>query len=388
MSAVAEMLPAARGAAPDAAAPGVVFVTPHKATFFKPLYEAFADAQPQGWRTSVVWPEGHRSEHPQELLTPCAPNLEVRRVAACGFGGRFLPGPGLVGAIDAGNPRLVVIQEYSLFSVGALWSARRRKLPVVVITEVGRSNGHFFSPRTRRWHALCGRFVDGIAAACPAAHDPLSGRALPSVAIYHAVDSRSRRPRPPRHNGPVTFVYLGQLIPRKGLDLWIEAARRLRGAGHENFKLRIIGGGDQRWVQGLVQAAGLEDRTEWCGFLSGAALQDALGTADVFVLPARRDTYAAVVHEAACAGLPLLVSRHAGAADALVRDGENGFVVDPADSRDFAQRMRFMLDARLRARMGVVSREVGEEFSAHRRGAALWHWMRETFLNQPKAAAR
>ena len=115
-------------------------------------------------------------------------------------------------------------------------------------------------------------------------------------------------------------------------------------------------------------------------FSAAPQLREALGTADVFVLPTRQDTYAAVVHEAACLGLPMLVSRHAGAADALVRDGENGFVVDPADARDFAQRMRFLLDARLRLRMGAVSREVGEEFSAHRRGAALWHWMRETFL--------
>lgn len=388
MRATAGIISAANRFALNRTAPGVVFVTPHKATFLRPLYEAFARSQPQGWRTSIVWPESHRSEHPGELLTPCAPNLQVRRVAAGGFGGRFLPGPALARAISTGNPRLVVIHEYSPFSVGALWLARRRRLPVVVLTEVGRSNRHLFSRRTRWWHAVCSRFVDGIAAACPAAHEPVSGRALPSVATYHAVDSRSYRPLPAPHNGPVTFAYLGQLIPRKGLDLWIEAARRLRGAGHENFRLRIIGGGDEVWVRGLARAAGLEDRTEWRGFLSGAVLREALGTADVFVLPTRQDTYAAVVHEAACLGLPLLVSRHAGSAEVLVHDGENGFVVDPEEPREFAQRMRFMLDARLRARMGAVSRRAGEEFSAHRRGAALWQWMREKFLDVPKSAAR
>jgi glycosyltransferase involved in cell wall biosynthesis len=202
------------------------------------------------------------------------------------------------------------------------------------------------------------------------------------------MDSRSYRPPERKPHSAVTFAYLGQLIPRKGLDLWLEAARRLRAAAQENFRLRIIGGGNEAWVRGLVTAAGLEDKTEWSGFLSGAPLREVLGTADVFVLPTRQDTYGAVVHEAACLGLPLLVSRHAGAADALVRDGENGFVVDPADTRDFAQRMRFMLDARLRARMGAASREVGEEFSAHRRGAALWRWMHESFLSGARVGTR
>ena len=94
MSSVAEMLPVANRTVPDGTAPGVVFVTPHKATFFKPLYEAFANAQPRAWRTSIVWPEGHRSEHPQELLTPCASNLEIRRVAAAWFWRQVSAGTG------------------------------------------------------------------------------------------------------------------------------------------------------------------------------------------------------------------------------------------------------------------------------------------------------
>ena len=47
-------------------------------------------------------------------------------------------------------------------------------------------------------------------------------------------------------------------------------------------------------------------------------------TSDVFVLPTLQDTYAAVVHEAACLGLPLLVSKHAGAADDHVHHDVEG----------------------------------------------------------------
>ena len=87
------------------------------------------------------------------------------------------------------------------------------------------------------------------------------------------------------------------------------------------FKLRFIGGGNTVWLDQsrFTRTQGLQNHLECAGFLSGAALRNAMQSADVFVLPTRQDTYGAVVHEAACLGLPLLVSRHAGAAEALVR---------------------------------------------------------------------
>ena len=376
MSAVLENAPPAQAApAGERFAPCVAFVTPHKATYLKPLYESFAAAQPGPWRTLIIWPAEHHSEHPQELLTPSAPNLQIKRVTSRGF----LGGTQLNKALEDAAPSLVVIQEYAAYSLGGLRFARRKKIPVVVVTEVGMANRHFFNLRARLWHSWWSRFVNGIGAACPAAHEPLSRCRLPSVAIYHAVDSRLYSPFPKQKRSDVVFAYLGQLIPRKGLDLWIAAARMLRAGGHENFKLRIIGGGDEAWLRGVIDEAGMADKVEWTGFLSGAALREALGTSDVFVLPTRADTYAAVVHEAACIGLPLLVSRHAGAAEALVRNGENGFVIDPEDTGLFAYRMLLLLDDKLRDRMSDASCATGVEMSAHRRGAALWSWMQQTF---------
>lgn len=361
--------------------PCVAFVTPHKATYLKPLYESFAAAQPNPWRTLIVWPEEHRSEHPQELLTPVAKNLDVRRVVTRGIGGKFFGGRELQKVLSATDPQMIVIQEYSPFSIGGLRFARKRKIPVVVITEVGARNRHLFSRRAQLWHSICSRFVNGIAAACPAAHETISGRKLPSVSIYHAVDSQLYEPLPRQNNGPVIFAYLGQLIPRKGLDLWIAASRKLRDSGREDFKLRIIGGGDDAWLQSVIAAEGMGDKIECCGFLSGAAMREALGTSDVFVLPTRADTYAAVVHEAACLGLPLLVSKHAGAAEALVREDINGHIIDPDDSADFADKMLRLLDGSTRLRMSREARITANQLSAHQRGAALWHWMERTFIN-------
>jgi glycosyltransferase involved in cell wall biosynthesis len=376
--------------------PVVAVVTPCRATYFKPLWESFAQAQPQGWRTELFWPESHVSEHPEHLLTPAGDNLMVHRVAsrkmsaAAQSGGssqwrpaqRFNASRELWQALAAAKPRLVVVQEYSPFALVGLLYARFHGLPVVTFTEVGARNQHLFNFRVRAWHGFWSWWVQGIAAACPTAHVPISRKRLPSISIYHAVDSRQYRPKQNAATDagrPVTFVYVGQFIPRKGLDLWVAAARTLREQTPAHFRLRFIGAGDESWLRGLVHDASLDDFCEWHGFLSGAELREAMRGGDVFVLPSRHDTYAVVSHEAACLGLPLLISKHAGSAEALVREGENGHVIDPEDTATFTAAMRAMLDADKRESMARAARRSGEEMSAHARGAALWQWMSETF---------
>ena len=379
-----------------AVVPAVAVVTPCKATYFKPLYEAFANAQPAPWKTVMVWPDSHDSEHPEDLITPVAENLEIRRVDSKKLmpstnpllnpswrerRRRFLPSRELWKTLEAISPRMILIQEYSPFSLYGLLFARWKGIPVATLTEVGQRNQQFFNVRTRLWHGLWSRFANGIVAACPTAHVPVSGVSLPSIAAYHAVDSRLYTPVDGRAEaGPVTFVYVGQLIPRKGLDLWIKAAAELKKRTSSAFKLRLVGGGDETWVRGLVEAAGLEDHVEWSGFLSGEALREAMRSADVFVLPSRKDTYAVVVHEAACLGLPLIISQHAGAAEGIVRENVNGHVIDPDNIEAFAGAMLSMMDSERRLNMGCAARSVGEAMSAHARGAELWEWMAANFL--------
>ena len=325
--------------------------------------------------TYMVWPDSHQSEHPQELITPVADNLEIRRVASQKVAQtsnpilnplwrenkrRYFPSRELWRTLDEIAPRMIIVQEYSPFALGGLLYAKWHRLPVVTFTEVGARNESIFRPHVRLWHGFWSLWVKGIMAACPTAHLPISRRKIPSVAVYHAVDSRLYLPiEKETRDKAVTFVYVGQLIPRKGLDLWIKSLVELKKV-HSHFKLRIIGGGDDSWVRGLIIEAGLEAQTEWCGFLSGEALREAIRTADVFVLPSRQDTYA-------------------GSAEAMVREGENGFVIDPNATDEFTKKMALMLDATRRKAMSICSRKIGEEMSAHRRGAELWHWM-EQFL--------
>lgn len=383
-------------------------ITKARATYYKPLWEGFAQAQPAGSRSVLIWPREHASEHPVELTTPVHERLEIREVACRwvrrGGGGVMgshhtgqssaLPTGETWRALRDARPRGVIVHEFSPFTLTGLVYARLHRVPCLLMTEIGRENARDFSLKVRLWHSLWSRFVHEVIAACPSAHVPLSGRDIPSFAAYHAVDAERFTPvaRAAPAGAPVVFAFSGQLIHRKGLDLLFAAVGRLRALTPQPFRLRVIGGGDDTWARGLAREAGVCDVTDWTGFLAGDAMKEALATADVFVLPTRQDTYGVVVHEAACLGLPLLISHHAGASGVLVREGVNGFVIDPCDTASFAEKMRLLLDASTRARMGAQSRPIGVACSSPRRGAALWQWLAEQFpdpilVSQPSKPA-
>ena len=108
--------------------PTVAIITKAKSTFSKPLYEAFAKAQPEPWKTLLIWPESLVSEHPGESVTPRAANLEIQTVSSRALSVRrwwgnpidpvgswqiFLPTAAQWRILKTRDIRAIVIHEYS-----------------------------------------------------------------------------------------------------------------------------------------------------------------------------------------------------------------------------------------------------------------------------------
>jgi glycosyltransferase involved in cell wall biosynthesis len=370
-----------------------------RATYLKPLFEGFADAQSEPWSTLLLQPQISTEDHahPPELTTPVHPRLHVHELPVArrtrhhgtsheashyGKDHVWMPQARLGQCLAERDLRGIIIHEFSPFSLTTLIHARRRAVPVIYFGDVGQANAYRYSFRTRLWHRFWTLWVDARMAGCPAARLTVSGKRLPSIDAFHAVDSGLFQPleKNSLQSDPVVFVFSGQLIGRKGIDLWFAAAASLLKAGHSHFRLRVVGGGDETWARGMAEKYGVAQLVEWCGFLQRESMRAAIGSADVFVLPSRWDSYAVVTHEAACLGLPLLISKHAGSAEALVQEGVTGWQIDPADTPAFAGRMAQMMDPTIRQRVGRAARHLGEQLCARRRGAAVWQWLEETFL--------
>ena len=154
----------------------------------------------------------------------------------------------------------------------------------------------------------------------------------------------------------------GRVVEKKGFDLLIDAFARFAETD-QDVGLVIGGDGAARPdLEARVRVAGLCGRVVFPGRLSRARVAWATAAASVFVLPSRVEPFGIVVLEAMRAGLPVVVSDRGGAPD-IVREGVEGFVVDPTDSAVMADRIsRVLTDPLLAARMGAAGRDRVQSF--------------------------
>ena len=147
------------------------------------------------------------------------------------------------------------------------------------------------------------------------------------------------------------FLYAGQLIHRKGLDLLLRAVSQLPEQG---WRLLLIGDGVQRdKLEKLAHKLNIADRVDFMGNQSNLDTQAWMCQADAFVLPSRWDGWGAVVNESLLAGCPAIVSDSCGSAT-LLRDSSRGHVF----SRGDVAGLKALLETQLkRGKQSLQSRE-------------------------------
>jgi glycosyltransferase involved in cell wall biosynthesis len=174
-------------------------------------------------------------------------------------------------------------------------------------------------------------------------------------------------PREAASDRDPVFLFCGQMIARKGVDLLIEAFASL-GRG----RLLLVGReADLPQLLAPLPAA-VRERIEYAGFQPPKELPRFFARADVFVLPSRHDGWGVVVNQALGAGLPILCSDRVGAGIDLVQPEVNGLRFPAGDATALAAAMRRCLDApELLTSWGNSSRARASEWTPAA-GAAKW----------------
>ena len=150
------------------------------------------------------------------------------------------------------------------------------------------------------------------------------------------VEARVPGNAPTVPDGVPRFVCAGRLIPRKGIDLLIEAIATFRRE-FGPCVLWILGDGPEKTsLVELARRLEADDAVAFLGTVDHEGLKGALDACDVFVFPTLRDFIGRVAVEALTAGVPIVVSPMTGAAETIVQDGVNGIVVDPRDTQALA----------------------------------------------------
>jgi glycosyltransferase involved in cell wall biosynthesis len=125
------------------------------------------------------------------------------------------------------------------------------------------------------------------------------------------------------------LLYVGRLSGEKGVDVLIEALRRI-SATRTDIGLLIVGDGPQR--KALEAQAQALPQVFFLGFRDWDQLPGFYAAADLFVLPSRWEPWGMVVNEAMASGLAVLATRKVGAAQDLILEGRTGFVVPENDA--------------------------------------------------------
>lgn len=369
---------------------------------------ARADAGGRPVRVAAVFPEPTPYRAPLLDRVAASPGIDLTVIYAAGtvagrtwkvepqheavfLRGRRFPGahrllhhdypvtPGVVGALTAVQPDVVVVSGWSTFAAqAAITWCGLKGVPYLLVVE-----SHDEGPRAGWRKTVKGTVVppivgraSGLLVTGSLARDSMLARgAHPErVRIFaNTIDVEAfgertdalagRRPELRRSIGAeqsdVVVLSVARLAPEKGLDVLVRA---VAAAADPHLLLVVAGDGPEAGrLRDLARELGV--RLELTGDVEWERIVELYAAADVFALLSEREPWAVVVNEAAACGLPLVLSDRVGAAHDLLRDGENGALVTAGDIDGAAAALRSLAaDEKLRRAQGARSRELARDW--------------------------
>ena len=148
-------------------------------------------------------------------------------------------------------------------------------------------------------------------------------------------------PYPKKTEGVIRFLFLGQLVERKGIDILIEAFNNVS----QNSELLLVGGdwdnpGFPQKIKKMIHDYNLADRVNCLNHRDDAMA--IMRDCDVFVLPSLSETRPRSIIEAMLMGKCVLATK-VGGIPTLIQDGETGLLVNAKDSRSLADAMEKLI---------------------------------------------
>ncbi|KKS44887.1 hypothetical protein A2567_01875 [Candidatus Azambacteria bacterium RIFOXYD1_FULL_42_11] len=150
----------------------------------------------------------------------------------------------------------------------------------------------------------------------------------------------------------ITIGYIGRLIDGKGLEDLFEAISKLK------FQILIFGNGPlEAKLKKMAEDLNIADKVEWRGFMPYSKVSEALAQIDIFVYPSWHEGFGRSIMEAMAMEKPVVATNVGGIPD-LVKDGENGFLVEPHKPEELAKKIKILTeDKELREKFGKAGRK-------------------------------
>ena len=178
----------------------------------------------------------------------------------------------------------------------------------------------------------------------------------------------------------VVVMFSGSITPRKGVIHLVKAVEMINDV---RIFLLIVGNPniDKEYAKMVMDYVKKKNiKAKFTGFVSYEDLKALYSACDIFVLPSFEEGDPIALKEALASGKPLIGS-NAGGIPMQIRDGWNGFLVEPGNEKQLTEKIKYLVDNdEERERMSKNSRRLAEEeFS--------WERIAEKYLETYKGVA-
>lgn len=170
--------------------------------------------------------------------------------------------------------------------------------------------------------------------------------------LFKPIESRGKH----LSEGKFKILTIARLHKYKGLEYLIEAMQLLQEMSEA--KLYILGkGGEEVNLKRLMKKFGLERKVELIREpIPNHEMPSLYRECDVYVQPSIIEPYGIAVLEAMACGKPVIGTKVGGMMD-TIKDGETGFLVEPRNAKELADKIMILRDEDKRAEMGIRARE-------------------------------
>jgi 1,4-alpha-glucan branching enzyme len=151
------------------------------------------------------------------------------------------------------------------------------------------------------------------------------------------VDTKRFSPAPSKDDSQFTVLFAGRLDRQKGIDTLLEAIRSLEGELSREIIFKICGTGP---MKNLVERfAKTKTHVDYLGYVPEKDLIRLYKTANLFLMPSRRETFGLAALEAMASGTPVIVTDIAGP-NSFVKESF-GRKVPPTNPSALAEEIRW-----------------------------------------------
>jgi len=295
--------------------------------------------------------------------------------------------PGLLKQVKKTDPDIVLSDGFFQWSYAALLLNAFYKIPHIMFYE-RTSHTERKASRTRILaRKIASNFISGICCNGIETKSYLEKFGLPKeklfvgnmaadvdglkVALANVDENKIKSIREKYNISGLVFLYVGQLIQRKGVLEMLESWNTF-SLNKTDINLLLLGDGDQLGEVNRYVEKNKMNSVKVLGRVEYSEVSTIYALSDIFIIPTLEDNWSLVVPEAMSCGLPILSSKYNGCWPELVKP-ENGWVFDPLDSKSFIETLEVAIKNKDNwKQMGESSAKIVADFSPEKIAAQIF----------------